>query len=303
MAFLQNKIDLRRKYMNVETDKPTLGFVGLGFMGMALAERALKTGFPVIGYDLLHERVLELGEAGGCPGRSVTEVADTADWIVYSLLTSEQVERSLQACGNQLRSGHIVIDTTTGDPDHMARLGSELLARGVIYLDATIAGNSEETRRGEVLALVGGDASAFAQCQSFFHCFAKKSFHLGPIGCGARMKLVFNTVLGLHRAVLAEALVFAERIGIPGDLALSILKMGTTHSRVMENKGGKMLARNFSTQAKLSQHLKDVNLILELGERTGACLPLSREHQRLLRQLVEKGYGDQDNGSIIKAFE
>jgi len=213
------------------------------------------------------------------------------------------VAAALGSCGDALAPGKVVIDCATGDPGRMARLAGDLEARGVRYLDATIAGNSAETRRGEVLALVGGDGDTFARCRPFFESFAKQSFHLGPAGSGARMKLVFNLVLGLHRAVLGEALGFAERIGIRPEAALEILKAGTTYSYVMDNKGAKMLSRDFAVQAKLEQHLKDVELILKLGKETSAFLPLSAEHRTLLRRLVDGGDGALDNSAIVKAFD
>ncbi|MBT5707422.1 MAG: NAD(P)-dependent oxidoreductase, partial [Verrucomicrobia bacterium] len=214
----------------------------------------------------------------------------------------EQVRESLESNQSSLRPGQIVIDCSTGEPDAMANLGAWLRSHEVDYLDATVAGNSVETRRGDVLALVGGNDATFKQCRPFFDCFAKESFLLGPNGYGARMKLVFNLVLGLHRAVLGEALGFAQKLDIPQSTAMDILKKGSTYSYVMDNKGEKILKQDFSPQAKLSQHLKDVRLMLELGERYGAHLPLSTEHQTLLESLQTEGLGDLDNSAIVKAF-
>ena len=96
------------------------------------------------------------------------------------------------------------------------------------------------------------------------------------------MKLALNIAIGLHRAVLAESLAFAENNGIDPALALAILKAGPAYSRAMDVKGAKMLARDFTPEARLAQHLKDVRLILETGRRTGSRLPLSAVHEALL---------------------
>lgn len=283
--------------------KPRIGLIGLGLMGSALADRVLNAGFSVSGYDMDLEQTQALAELGGTPSSSSQEVIHDSDWIVYSVMTTEQVRMSLEASQSSLRRGQIVIDCSTGEPDAMASLGKWLQALGISYLDATIAGNSEETRNKLVLALVGGDKDTFDLCRPFFDCFAKESFHLGPNGYGARMKLVFNLVLGLHRAVLGEALGFARQLEIPQETALEILKKGSTHSFVMDNKGEKILNQDFSPQAKLSQHLKDVRLILELGKRYEGKLPLSTVHRQLLESVQELGFGDQDNCAIVKAFE
>lgn len=271
-------------------------------MGNALADRALRAGFVIRGYDLDPDRTQAIAALGGVPSLSPQEVIKHSDWIVYSVMTTEQVRESLESNQSSLRHGQIVIDCSTGEPDAMAELGTWLRGQELDYLDATVAGNSAETRRGEVLALIGGNEATFERCRSFFDCFTKESFLLGPNGYGARMKLVFNLVLGLHRAVLGEALGFAEKLDIPQSTALDILKKGSTYSYVMDNKGDKILNQDFSPQAKLSQHLKDVRLILELGERYKARLPLSTEHQQLLESLQAQGFGELDNCAIVKAF-
>jgi 3-hydroxyisobutyrate dehydrogenase-like beta-hydroxyacid dehydrogenase len=109
-------------------------------------------------------------------------------------------------------------------------------------------------------------------------------------------------VLGLNRAVLAEGLAYAAACGIDPRQALEILKAGPAQSAAMDAKGEKMLNEDFTPQARLSQHLKDVRLILELGAKNEANLPLSALHCRLLEQLAQQGFGDLDNSAIIKAF-
>src|SRR5262249_57435997 len=149
---------------------------------------------------------------------------------------------------------------------------------------------------------VGGPLRISGVCRDVFGCFARQVFHVGPCGSGARMKLVVNLVLGLNRAVLAEGLSFARAVGVEPRHALELLKAGTAYSRVMDTKGEKMLRRDFRPQAKLSQHLKDVRLILSLGKKAGAKLPLSMRHLKLLEQLKVAGCGEMDNSAIIKAF-
>ena len=96
------------------------------------------------------------------------------------------------------------------------------------------------------------------------------------------MKLVSNLVLGLNRAALAEGLVFAEAIGLDAEAALEVLMGSMSYSRIMDTKGRKMIEGDFRTQARLSQHLKDVRLILEAAAEAGQALPLTEVHRRLL---------------------
>jgi len=117
------------------------------------------------------------------------------------------------------------------------------------------------------------------------------------------MKLVTNLVLGLNRAVLAEGLVFAKSIGLSTERALEVLLNSPASSRTMETKGPKMVNSEFAPQAKLSQHLKDVRLILDEAARTSRELPLTALHAQLLERAEAEGYGELDNSVIIRPIE
>jgi 3-hydroxyisobutyrate dehydrogenase-like beta-hydroxyacid dehydrogenase len=117
------------------------------------------------------------------------------------------------------------------------------------------------------------------------------------------MKLVVNLVLGLNRAVLAEGLAFAKANALDPALALEVLQSGAAYSRVMDSKGPKMIAGDFSPEARLSQHHKDVRLILQAAAEHGIQLSLSALHEQLLAELESRGLGDCDNSVVIRAFE
>jgi 3-hydroxyisobutyrate dehydrogenase-like beta-hydroxyacid dehydrogenase len=286
-----------------QTDR-ILGLIGLGLVGSALAERFLAAGFAVLGFDIDAVRREELRARGGSVADSAADVARRSPRIVLSLPDSEIVRAVLEPLRPALaaRAGTIVVDTTTGDPEPTAALGAALAADGVAYLDATIAGSSTQVRAGEVLVIAGGEARAFDACRDVFATFAPRAFLVGPWGSGARMKLVVNLVLGLNRAVLAEGLGLAASCGLDPAAALEVLEAGPSYSRVMETKGPRMLAGDFTPQARLAQHLKDVRLILKLGAACGARLPLSSLHRELLESLAAQGYHNADNSAIIRAF-
>lgn len=278
-----------------------VGIIGLGLVGSALAERLVGAQYEVCGFDLDGAKCAALAACGGKPATSAAEVFRQCDRIVLSLPTSQVSAQVLEKVSGEL-PGKLVIDTTTGEPEAMARLGALLADQGADYLDATIAGSSAQVRRGEVVVMLGGSAEAVARCEDLLQVFAARSFHLGPAGSGARMKLVVNLVLGLNRAVLAEGLAFAEACGIDLATALEVLKAGPAFSRVMESKGAKMLAADFTPEARLAQHHKDVRLILKAAAHAGARVPLSQLHDQLLAELIAAGCGELDNCAIVRAF-
>jgi len=279
-----------------------VGLIGVGLLGGAVAARLLAAGFQVLGFDVHSERRRDLEAMGGIPAASSRDVARGSRRVVLSLPDTHVVETVLAEIEADLIDGQIIIDTTTGDPERVEVNGRRLAERGVAYLDATVLGSSEQVRRGAAIVMAGGPRETFDACADLFGSFARQSFHLGPCGAGSRMKLVVNLVLGLNRAVLAEGLTFARKLGVDPAIALDVLRAGAAYSRVMDAKGPKMLAADFAPQARMRQHLKDVQLILEAATKHEARVPLSELHRALLERLVEEGFGDEDNAAIVRAF-
>ena len=129
-----------------------------------------------------------------------------------------------------------------------------------------------------------------------------KVFYVGPCGSAAKMKLITNLVLGLNRAALAEGLAFAEALGVSPADALEVLIPSNAYSKAMDVKGRKLVERDFSVQARLLQHLKDVRLMLQQAAAVGMELPLTDTHRRLLEQAESAGLGDLDNSAIIEVL-
>jgi 3-hydroxyisobutyrate dehydrogenase-like beta-hydroxyacid dehydrogenase len=279
-----------------------VGLIGLGLVGSALAGRFLASGLPVLGFDVRPERAEALRQLGGDPAPNVEALA-SCPRIVLSLPDSEKVREVLDALEHLLRPGRIVIDTTTGEPDRAAEAGRRLEALGVSYLDATISGSSEQVRSAEATVIAGGPAAAFESCRDLFRLFAREAYRVGPCGSGSRMKLVSNLILGLNRAALAEGLTLAGSWGLDLRQALAVLRESAAYSRVMDTKGDKMISADFAPQARLSQHHKDVRLILGAAARSGVSLPLSRTHDRLLDLAEAAGLGDLDNSAILRVYE
>jgi 3-hydroxyisobutyrate dehydrogenase-like beta-hydroxyacid dehydrogenase len=277
-----------------------VGMIGLGLMGTALTERLLEAGYAVWVHNRTRERAAPLVARGAQWAENPLLVCDR---VLISLYTTETVEEVLRQLDSGLHPGQILIDTTTGEPEQTVRLGARLADRGVQYLDSPISGSSEQTRRGEATAIVGGPPETFAACRDLFACCVRQTIYAGPCGSGSRMKLVSNLVLGLNRAALAEGLVFAQALGVDLEAALQVLMGSMAYSRIMDTKGRKMIDSDFRTQARLSQHLKDIRLILQAAAAAGQELPLTETHRRLLEVAEAAGFGDDDNSAIIRAFD
>lgn len=279
-----------------------IGLIGVGLMGTAIAERLLKHGYALTGWDLNPDQRAQLTRIGGRAAESIEAIFAGCDFVVLSLPSDEVVRGVLDEHALHLRAGQCIIDTSTGDPNAVRALAQSLQQRGIEYLDATVSGSSAQVRDSTAVALVGATEAALTACQGILKAFASPVLHVGPPGSGSQMKLVTNLVLGLNRAALAEGLVFARSLGLPLETTLTVLKSSMAYSRIMDTKGCKMIARDFSPQAKLDQHAKDVKLMLASARVTNLELPLSETHLELLQRASELGYGEADNSAIIEAY-
>jgi 3-hydroxyisobutyrate dehydrogenase-like beta-hydroxyacid dehydrogenase len=281
---------------------PAIGLIGIGLVGSALAERLLGAGQPVVGWDIDPGRRAAGRERGIEIAHNPQDVCSRCARVLLSLPSHREVRDVVQIAGPSLSRGVTIIDTTTGDPASSEELARTLDEQGVAYLDATISGSSAQVRTGSATLMVGGDTKAFAACSDIFASIGSQTFHTGPAGTGAKMKLATNLVLGLNRAALAEGLAFAEAAGLDLELSLAVMRGSAAYSRIMDSKGERMIRGEFAPDARLSQHLKDVRLIVDTGRQAGLPMPLSTAHRAVLEEAEAAGYGDLDNSAIIKVL-
>jgi 3-hydroxyisobutyrate dehydrogenase-like beta-hydroxyacid dehydrogenase len=283
----------------IDPSKP-IGIIGIGLMGTAVGQRLLDHGYSIAVWNrtrLEAEPLIQRGASwSGNPLRDCQRV-------IVCLYNSDIVLQVISGFSDALTPDQIIIDMTTGTPVDAVRLAEQLWAHQVYYLDAPVSGSSEQTRHGQAMIMVGGNSAAYSACEDLWAVLGRSIHFTGKSGSASRMKLVTNLVLGLNRAALAEGLAFAHKIGVEPEAALKVLQDSAAASRVMDVKGQKMIERDFSVQARLSQHLKDVKLILEFASQCDVELPLSQTHRQLLEKAESAGCGDLDNSAIICAYE
>src|SRR6187431_1076320 len=239
-----------------------VAIVGLGLMGEVYARRLIDAGFSVTGFDIDSARRSRLAEIGCQPVQSIGQLAKPARCIIIAVFSTEQVEdvvenHLLPALGEG--SGKIVLCMSTCDPDQVAALAGRVIPRGIRYLDVPVSGTSDQVRRGDGVALIGGDAAITDEVKDVLDALFARRFHIGDIGDGGRAKLAVNLILGLNRLALAEGLTFAERMGLDPRAFLEVAKGAASQSQVMGTKGPKMLARDFAPEGRVKQTLKDVH--------------------------------------------
>jgi len=275
-----------------------VGLVGIGLMGEVYAQRLIDAGFSVIGFDVDPARMARLEQIGGRIG-TLADVAREGDPIVLAVFDTDQVEDVVERALIPAARGKIVIVTSTCDPDRIAALAARV-ATDLRFLEAPVSGTSAQVRQGDGTGLIGGDARIAQAAAPVLDALFPKRFHIGKAGDGGRAKLAVNLILGLNRLALAEGLVFAARLGLDPSAFLNVARSSAAASQVMDTKGPKMIAGDFTPEGRVRQTLKDTQLMLDQAQRAGQKLPLLEIHAEVLEACLRHGEGDQDNSIVIE---
>jgi len=275
-----------------------VGVIGVGLMGEVYVRRLTAAGFAVRGYDIDPARNAQLTQYGARAG-TLADIARECDPIVVAVFNTEQVEDVVEHRLLPAAAGKVVLCTSTCNPDRIAALAARVADR-LRFLETPVSGTSEQFRRGDGLGLIGGDPDIAAEAAPVLDALFPRRFHVGEVGDGGRAKLAINLILGLNRLALAEGLVFAAELGLDPAAFLEVARASAAQSQVMDTKGPKMLAGDFTPEGRIRQTLKDTELMLEQARRAGQRLPLAEVHADVLRACIRHGEGDRDNSIVIE---
>jgi len=275
-----------------------VGLIGVGLMGEVYARRLAAAGFAVMGFDIDAAKAARLADIGARAG-SLAEIARGCNPIVVAVFNTDQVEEVVERDLLPAAVGKIILCTSTCDPDRIAALAGRIAGR-LRFLEAPVSGTSEQVRQGDGVGLLGGDAAVAQDAAGVLDALFPKRFHIGKPGDGGRTKLAVNLILGLNRLALAEGLVFAERMGLDPAAFLQVARASAAASQVMDTKGPKMVAGEFSPEGRARQTFKDTGLMLDQAQRAGQQLPLLSVHADVLQACIRAGEGERDNSIVIE---
>jgi len=277
----------------------TVAVVGTGRMGAAMARRLLAAGHAVTVYNRTPSRAAALGAPVAATPR---EAVAGASWVVVSLADDAAV-RAVYAGPDGLvaglAEGAVVVETSTIHPATVRDLGEAVAARGAALLDSPVSGSVTLVERGEVTALVGGDADVLSRVRPVLDTFAGRVFHLGAPGSGATMKLVVNAVVhGLNQA-LAESLVLAERAGVDRATAYDVLAGSAVGAPFVHYKRDAYVDPDTAPVAfALDLVAKDLRLIGDLAGAVGARMTQLAANAAVVDEAVKAGYGPRDMSAL-----
>ena len=282
-----------------------IGLVGLGLVGTALAKRLRMAGYRCMGMDVRPEAMLAFEAAGFQTSQSISGMLSQTSTLVLAVFDTSgvmDVIGQIQQHRKNSMAQPIVtlIDCSTGDPAKLAELAHQLVSENIHFIEAPLSGSSVQIENDQATMLLGGEVQYIESVKLVLNALATSRVHVGGAGMAAKAKLATNLVLGLNRAALAEGMVFAQTLGIQPETFLQLVLNTPARSDAAVIKGDMMVKENFEPQSRIRQHLKDVQLMLDMANVSEQKLPLSQVHAQLMRNAIEQGDGELDNAAIVR---
>ncbi len=277
----------------------TVGMIGLGIMGSAMASNLVKAGFRVIGYDVAPKARAAHKRAGGVAARSNGDVARRAPIVVTSLPSAAALAAVVEEIA-RVRPRDLVVAETSTLPLAVKHAARERLARArVTMLDCPLSGTGAQARAKDLLVYASGQRAAYRRSAPVFEGFARGHHFLGRFGNGSKMKYVANLLVAIHNVAAAEALVLARKSGLDPALALRVVADGAGSSRMLQVRGPMMVKERYA-DATMTVALwqKDMQIIGEFARDLGCPTPLFAASAPIYIAALAEGYGMADTAAV-----
>jgi putative dehydrogenase len=282
----------------------TVGMIGLGIMGGAIARNLVEREWRVIGFDTDPARCAELALANVTIADDAGRVARDAPIIMTSLPSPAAVENVANAIANSGQPPRIVIELSTLTIADKLRFESILKKAGHIALDCPLSGTGAQAAMRDLVVYASGDSDAIAACAGLFGDFAKQSADLGAFGNGSRMKFVANHLVAIHNVATAEAMILAERAGLDPKMVVDMVGPGAGGSRMFQMRAPMMVKGVYEPATmKVSIWKKDMAIIAEFAEEIGCETPLFTLTQPVYTEAMAMGLGDQDTAAVFEVLK
>ncbi|NUB07693.1 NAD(P)-dependent oxidoreductase [Azospirillum sp. Vi22] len=283
----------------------TVGFIGLGSMGMPMACNLLARGFALRGFDMRRESVAVLEARGGQGADSAAAAAEGADALVLMVVNAAQAESVLFAQGalDRLPDGATVILMATCPPDAVAVLAARVEAAGRRFVDAPVSGGTVGAVAGTLSIMAAAPAAVVERVRPVLAAMGDKVFHVGEApGQGATVKTVNQLLCGVHIAVVAEAFSLAAKAGVDLAVLLEIMSGSAASSWMLKDRGPRMLEAEPGITSAVDIFVKDLGIVLEAGRGAKAALPLAAVAHQMFLSASGRGEGAMDDSQVIRSY-
>ncbi|MFE9768011.1 NAD(P)-dependent oxidoreductase [Streptomyces sp. NPDC005808] len=285
-----------------------VGWLGLGAMGLPMARRLHTSGAAAItAFDPAPGVRASAGAEGITVAASPALAAKGADLIMVMVRDTAQAQQALfpeDGTDPVPEPGSTVVLMSTVGPDAVRGLAAALAEREVAVVDAPVSGGVARALTGDLVIMVGAPDDAFDRCRGVLDALGSTVAHVGQgVGDGQSVKLVNQLLCGVHIAAAAEALAYAESLGLDSAAVWQTVRGGAAGSFMLDDRGQRMLGRDYSpVRSSLSLFVKDLGLVVEQAQRGRVPVPLASAAAQMFTMGVGEGLADADDSSLIELF-
>lgn len=282
---------------------PSVALLGLGTMGSGMAHNLIRAGFTLAVYNRTAAKAEPLAAAGARVAATPAEAARGAQFIV-SMLADDPASREAwlgpQGAVAAAAPGATLIECSTVSPDWIVELGAAASAHDLHLLDAPVTGSRTQAAGAQLSFLVGGSVDVLETAKPVFAAMGKEIIHLGPLGSGAKLKLVNNFLCGVQVASLAEGIAWLERSGLDVEKSLTFLKSAAPGSPLFTGISARMTAHDYTVNFVLKLMSKDLQYAHAAASEAGVDLTTAANARSLFEQAIAKGHAEQDMAAVIE---
>jgi 3-hydroxyisobutyrate dehydrogenase-like beta-hydroxyacid dehydrogenase len=282
-----------------------IGFIGLGTVGRHMAANLTKGRYDLTVFDSDQAAMVDLVSMGANAAASARDAARGRDLVIVIVPEGDELgplffgEAGILA---GIDAGTILADMGSHSLDTTLKLSEEFCKRQIQYLDAPVWGSRDHAANGLLTVIAGGDPSLVGRCREPFSLFGLDTIHVGQIGDATKMKLIVNLVQAELVQVLAEGLVFGDKMGFTADKILEVLDTRGVASPLFHQKGRAMARGDFSRSLALKYVYDQLHVVMNAARLVGLQLPAAEVAYKIYGQAVEDGLGEEDISAVIKVL-
>lgn len=287
---------------------PTIGFIGLGLMGQAMATRLLDAGFRLCVHSRTEAKAKGLIALGASYAHSPAELAKQVKSSIIIICVTDSDSLKEVVTGHKglltnIEPNCLIIDMGTSRFELTQTLAQQIQAKSGHYIDAPVSGGQIGAQQGSLSIMVGGLPFQLKRAQAIFAAMAKKTTHVGAIGCGQLAKTANQMIVGATLNIVAEALFLAQHNGADPVKVIEALGGGFADSKILKIHGQRMVEKSYSPGARATTQLKDLQQAQALADENQLQLPLNQSCLSQWQAMVDAGLGELDQAGILAWVE
>ncbi|MEG2834711.1 NAD(P)-dependent oxidoreductase [Anaerorhabdus sp.] len=280
-----------------------IGFIGTGVMGASMVRNLLKNNYEVAVYNRTAAKAKELENDGAIFCETIETCVKESDIIIMIVGLPSDVEEVSTKVFQFAKSGATLIDMTTSSPKLAEKLEEEGKKKDIHVLDAPVSGGDIGAKNGTLSIMVGGNKQIFDECLPIFNSMGKNIIYCGHAGCGQHTKMANQIAIAGAVSGVAEAIAYANKMGLDPQTMLSAISAGAAGSWQMSNNGPKMIVEDYAPGFFIKHFVKDMNIAIQGAEDEKLELPILKIVRDLYQDMMIQGDEDLGTQAIIKQYQ